>query len=82
MFPCGCSDSIASVESVKAASDVYCPFDGVVVEVNATLEDDPGLVNQAPETQGWFAKLKVSDSVDESAMMDEAAYRAYCEAEN
>ena len=73
------SESLASVESVKAASDVYCPFAGVVTEVNLALEENPGLVNEAPESDGWFAKLKVTDAPREEELMNETDYRAFCE---
>ena len=54
-------DEAAVVESVKAASEVYSPFNGEVVEVNEALEDNPELVNSSPYDDGWFFKLKVSD---------------------
>ena len=54
-------DEAAVVESVKAASEVYSPFTGEVVEVNEALEDNPELVNSSPYDDGWFFKLKVSD---------------------
>ncbi|WP_226581146.1 glycine cleavage system protein GcvH [Acuticoccus sediminis] len=69
-------DSFAVVESVKAASDVYAPVDGEVVEVNSALDEKPELVNEAPETGGWFAKLK-ADGVDLSDLMDQAGYDEY-----
>ena len=64
----------AVVESVKAASEVYAPVSGEVVEVNGALEDDPELVNRAPTGEGWFMKIKVSDASQLDGMMDEAAY--------
>ena len=54
-----CSDSFASVESVKAASDVYSPCDGVVVAINEELADDPALVNADAEGRGWLVEFKV-----------------------
>jgi len=67
----------AVVESVKAASEVYAPLDGEVIEANRRLADDPGLVNLAPETDGWFAKVKLAPGADTSDLLDEAAYQAF-----
>lgn len=67
----------ATVESVKAASEVYAPISGEIVEANAALTDNPGQVNQAPTGDGWFFKLKPSDPGEFAALMDEAAYAAY-----
>ncbi|MXO60618.1 glycine cleavage system protein GcvH [Altererythrobacter salegens] len=67
----------AVVESVKAASDVYSPVSGTVTEGNAALEDDPALVNTAPEGDGWFFKLTVSDAAELEGLMDEAAYKDF-----
>jgi glycine cleavage system H protein len=67
----------AVVESVKAASDVYSPVSGTVIEANAALADDPALVNSAPEGEGWFFKLKLSDPAELDGLMDAAAYKAW-----
>ncbi len=67
----------AVVESVKAASDVYAPVSGEVTEGNAALTDDPSLVNTAPESEGWFFKLTLSDPSELAGLMDEAAYKAF-----
>ena len=67
----------AVVESVKAASDVYAPVSGTVMEGNSALEDDPALVNSAPETDGWFFKLTVADAGELDGLMDEAAYKDF-----
>lgn len=67
----------AVVESVKAASDVYAPVSGTVTEANAALVDDPSLVNTAPESEGWFFKLTLSDPTELDGLMDEAAYKAF-----
>ena len=64
----------AVVESVKAASDVYAPVSGEVVEGNAALGDDPSLINRDPEGEGWFFKLKLSDPSELDKLMDESAY--------
>ena len=70
-------DSFAVVESVKAASDVYAPVSGEVVESNDALSTAPETVNAAPEGDGWFAKIKVSDASELDALMDQAAYDAF-----
>ena len=70
-------DGLAVVESVKAASDVYAPVSGEVVEANGELGDAPETVNAAPEAAGWFAKIRVSDPSQVEALMDRAAYEDY-----
>ena len=65
----------ATVESVKAASDVYCPLDGEIVEVNEAITADPSLVNSDPQGAGWFFKLKLANLADADGLMDEAAYK-------
>lgn len=70
-------DSFAVVESVKAASDVYAPISGEVVEANTVLGDAPETVNADPENGGWFAKMKVADSAEFDALMDRPAYEAF-----
>ncbi len=67
------------VESVKAASDVYAPISGTVTEGNAALEEEPELVNSSPEGEGWFFRLSVSDAAELDGLMDEAAYKTFCE---
>jgi glycine cleavage system H protein len=67
----------AVVESVKAASDVYAPVSGTVTESNPALGDEPGLVNTAPEAEGWFFKLTLSDAAELDGLMDKAAYDAF-----
>ncbi len=69
----------AVVESVKAASDVYAPVSGEVTEGNAALENDPSLVNVAPETDGWFFKLTLSDPSELDGLMDADGYKAFVE---
>ncbi len=69
----------AVVESVKAASDVYSPVSGTVTEGNAALTEDSSLVNSAPETEGWFFKLTLSDPSELDSLMDEAAYASFVE---
>lgn len=67
----------AVVESVKAASDVYSPLSGEVVEGNHAVVDDPALVNSDPEGDGWFFKLKLADAGELDGLMDEASYREW-----
>jgi len=67
----------AVVESVKAASDVYAPVSGQVIEGNGALEADPALVNTSPEAEGWFFKLKLSDPAELEGLMDADAYKAF-----
>lgn len=67
----------AVVESVKAASDVYAPVGGEVIEGNPALADDPALINRDPEGEGWFFKLKLADAAELDGLMDEAAYREW-----
>lgn len=69
----------ATVESVKAASEVFAPVDGEVVEANAGLVDNPALVNSDPMGEGWFLKLRVANPFQLDALMDEGAYAAYIE---
>jgi glycine cleavage system H protein len=62
---------------VKAASDIYAPISGEVVEVNAALPDTPETVNEAPEQRGWFAKIKLDNPSEVDGLMDRAAYETY-----
>ena len=68
-------EAIAVVESVKAASDIYAPIKGTVVEVNKALEADPGLINREPYGQGWIFVLKTDNADDLKQLKDAAAYR-------
>jgi len=70
------NEEIAVVESVKAASEVYAPISGEVVEVNAALTDEPAKVNADAMGEGWFFKLKIADAGQLGGLMDEAAYQA------
>ena len=67
----------AVVESVKAASDVYAPVSGEVIEGNAALETSPELVNEEPEGNGWFFKIRLADPAELDGLMDKAAYDAF-----
>jgi glycine cleavage system H protein len=70
---------LATVESVKAASEVYAPISGEVVEVNSALTDAPATVNEEAQGKGWFAKLKIADKGQLAGLMDEAAYKTFVE---
>ena len=67
----------AVVESVKAASEVYAPVSGEVIDVNGDIEGAPGLVNEDPAGKGWFLKMKITNKAELSELMDEAAYKAF-----
>jgi glycine cleavage system H protein len=71
----------AVVESVKAASDVYAPVSGEVTEGNAALTADPALVNSDPEGEGWFFKIRLSDPSELEGLMDDAAYKSFCDSQ-
>jgi len=71
----------AVVESVKAASDVYAPVSGEVIEGNPALEDDPSLVNTAAESEGWFFKLRLSDPGQLEGLMSADEYKAFADAQ-
>jgi glycine cleavage system H protein len=73
------NDDMAVVESVKAASDVYAPIGGEVIEVNDTLADQPAQVNDSPEDKGWFCKLKILNPEELDDLMDGDAYQSYLE---
>ncbi len=73
-------DSIAVVESVKAASDVYSPVSGEVVEVNEELDAEPGTVNADANGAGWLCKIRLSDPSEVDGLMDAAAYAEFCQA--
>jgi glycine cleavage system H protein len=74
-------ESFGSVESVKAASDVYSPVSGEVIEINETLEGSPGLVNESPVEKGWFMKIKLSAPAELDGLMDSAVYKEHCDNE-
>ena len=77
----GAHEACAVVESVKAASDVYAPLAGRVVEANERLSEDPGLVNRDPTGEGWFYKLEVADAGMLQELMDEPAYQRFVESQ-
>jgi glycine cleavage system H protein len=67
------------VESVKAASDVYAPVGGEVIEGNQALVDDPALVNSDPEGEGWFFKIRLADTHEINDLMNAEQYKAFCD---
>jgi len=70
-------DAIASIESVKAASEVYSPVSGTVVEVNTAIVDNPELLNTDPYGKGWMVKIKLDGAPDLSTLLDSAAYAEF-----
>ena len=72
---------VAVVESVKAASDIYAPVTGTIIESNAELSDRPELVNEDPENDGWFFKMNLSDTSELEDLLDEADYQAFIQEE-
>ncbi|KAI9253000.1 glycine cleavage system H protein [Sporodiniella umbellata] len=67
------------VESVKAASDIYSPVSGQIVEVNDALGNEPSLINSSAEDKGWLAKIKLSDAKELESLLDEAGYKSFCD---
>lgn len=72
-------EQFASVESVKAASDIFSPMSGKVLEVNADLEDDPGLINKSTYEKGWMIKIEIADADELSNLMNGSEYESYLE---
>ena len=75
------NDEAAVVESVKVASEVYTPVSGEIVEINGELDESPELVNSDPTGAAWFFKIRIADAVELGELMDEAAYKAFVDAE-
>ncbi|OCH95793.1 hypothetical protein OBBRIDRAFT_816375 [Obba rivulosa] len=75
-------ESIGALESVKATSDIYSPVSGIIEEVNTTLSDRPGLINQSPEKDGWVCKIKIDNPSDVKSLMNEEAYEKFCTEES
>lgn len=71
--------NLATVESVKAASDIFAPLSGQITAVNTALENDPGLINRSCYQDGWIAKIKIADIKEKSGLMDAAAYKTFVE---
>ncbi|MCX8225529.1 MAG: glycine cleavage system protein GcvH [Sulfitobacter sp.] len=70
-------DEVVVIESVKAASDILAPIDGEIIEVNGALTDNPAMVNDDPQGEAWFFKMKASDPSQMDEFMDEAAYQKF-----
>ena len=75
------AEGFGSVESVKAASDIYMPLAGTVIDTNTELDGNPGLVNESPDTEGWLIKVKLDDASAVGDLLDGAAYKDLCDAE-
>jgi len=75
------NEAFMSVESVKAASDIYAPVSGKIVEVNEKLSNQPELINKDAEGEGWLVKIEMSDPNELSDLLDEESYRRFCEEE-
>lgn len=78
---CDQGADVAVVESVKAASDIYAPVTGTIVESNAELADRPELVNEDPENDGWFFRMRLDDPSELDDLFDEAGYQAFIQEE-
>lgn len=74
-------ESFSAVESVKAASDIYAPAGGEVIEINGGLEDHPELLNQSPYDKGWIVKIRLSDAGEARKLMDAGQYAEFVETE-
>ena len=72
-------ESFGEVESVKAASEVYLPIAGEIIEINEALEGEPEIINEDPYGEGWMIKIRITDDSKLASLMDVAAYKAYCE---
>lgn len=70
---------LATIESVKAASDIFSPLSGKVIETNSKVEENPALINQGCYTDGWIAKIKIKDLSEKKNLMDAAAYKTFVE---
>ena len=75
--PVSAGQQVCVIESVKAASDIYSPVSGEIVEVNETLTSEPGLINTDPYGAGWIFKIKMDSANETSALMDAATYKAH-----
>jgi len=71
---------LCSLESVKAAAEVFCPLTGTVKEINETLNDNPEIINQSAEADGWIVRLTITDASEFEGLMDEGAYQTFCAA--
>ena len=73
------SDTLAAVESVKAASDVYAPLSGKVIKVNQLLESSPEIINQSPYEDGWLVVIELKDESEKEKLLDRLSYKTYIE---
>ena len=73
------SDTLAAVESVKAASDVYAPLSGKVIKVNQLLESSPEIINQSPYEDGWLVVIELKDESEKEKLLDHSSYKTYIE---
>ncbi len=69
---------LCSLESVKAAAEVFCPLTGTVMGVNEALNENPEIINQSAETEGWIVKMSIADTSEFDGLMDESAYQSFC----
>lgn len=76
---CSRGENISVIESVKAASDLIAPVSGTIIEVNSRLEDEPELVTEDSMSEGWFIKVKLSNTSELDDLMDESAYNSFTE---
>lgn len=74
-------DAIAVVESVKAASDIYAPINGTIIDANTALADEPELVNTSPYEDGWLFKIQPQDAIEVEELMDDEAYEGFVASE-
>ena len=72
-------ESFGEVESVKAASEVYLPIAGEIIEINEALEGEPEIINDDPYGEGWMVKIRITDDSNLASLMDAAAYKTYCD---
>lgn len=72
---------VAVVESVKAASEIYVPLSGEIIEINDALADEPAMVNESPEENGWFFKMRLNDTAQVNELMDAVAYKVFTDAQ-
>ncbi len=72
-------DEVAVVESIKAASEIYAPVGGEVIEVNQSLEDTPEIINSSAFEQGWFLKIKITDDTEIENLLSPEEYNEHCE---
>ncbi|KAJ2962987.1 hypothetical protein NQZ79_g1992 [Umbelopsis isabellina] len=72
-------EQLGAVESVKAASDIFSPVSGDIIEANEALDSEPGLINSSPEENGWLAKVQMNESSELEGLLNEEQYKTHCE---